>query len=143
MKKLNKKYNILIDNNWETICGTTNKDDPKVIFLSCKTRVNINNNINFNESLNIIFKNLKFNIKNFLRTSKLFDTKFILDYDFAEIASNNHQQILTFDIFLKQKQNLKTLKNLIFDIEKDFKPILNNFTNFFIQNEVSITKTKQ
>ena len=34
MKKLNRQYDVDINDNFEIYCGTINKNNPKVIFLS-------------------------------------------------------------------------------------------------------------
>ena len=81
-------------------------------------------------------------MKHNLLSSDLFESKFILDYDIATNLLVNQQKILTFDIFLKQKTKCKLLKDIIKDIECNFKPIFNDFTKNFNKNNFSISKTK-
>jgi hypothetical protein len=142
MRKLNRKYDININDNIDISCGTTNKNNPKVIFLSCKTRINPNYEIEYHKVLDDIFNKLRYEMKHSLLSSNLFESKFILDYDIAANLFVNQQKILTFDIFLRQKSNCKLLKDIIQDIENQFKPIFYNFTKNFNENNFSITKTK-
>lgn len=116
MKRLNKKIKLDFKNNIDLIYGSTNKDNPQVIYLSGKCWVLPV----FDGDYNFIFNNIKkeFNhyITTFIKSNNIFSNKFILDFDISiDGLSMNNKKFLSFNIFLKQKNDpIFNLNNPIF-----------------------------
>lgn len=107
MKRLNKKYKICSDNNIELIYGSTNKDNPQVIYVSGKCWISPLFCGEYETILNNIKKEFIHYINKFVKIDNIFDNKFILDFDINIDSLNlNTKKYLSFNIFLKQKNEV-------------------------------------
>lgn len=107
MKRLNKEYKICSNKTIELIYGSTNKNNPQVIYISGKCWISPS----FCDDYETILKNIKKEfiryINKFIKFDNIFDNKFILDFDINIDSLNlNTKKYLSFNIFLKQKDEV-------------------------------------
>lgn len=113
MKRLNKEYKICSDKTIELIYGSTNKNNPQVIYISGKCWISPSFCGDYETILNNIKKEFIRYINKFIKFDKIFDNKFILDFDINIDSLNlNTKKYLSFNIFFKQKDEvIYSLKN--------------------------------
>lgn len=146
MKRLNKEFKINCNNNINISFGTTNRNNPSVIYVSgnCWIKPTIDK-LDYSKELNVIESNLKKNLKQFVTSSSQFDTKFICYFD-AKLSGikNDKKSFISFEYYLKQKDdNISSCKTLSPVIEESAKYISNNMLNDLAEFEFDVSKTKK
>lgn len=143
MKRTNKEIKL---NNIHDLCeisyGTTNKYEPKVIYLSCKTWVEPQEEKEFKTIIENIFINFKKELFNEILKTHFFDKNFISNFEIKSSSLQKHKKnFFNFEIYLKQK-NKKIL--LLPDLEQNvvtlFKPLINDLISNFQNNSLILTK---
>lgn len=102
--RLFTKY-LINDNDFTIEYGTVDRCMPNYIYVSCKTYLHlIENDEEYNYEMKDILKEFRRKVKNIIKKSQ-FEDDFILSYDFAnDIVTEFKNKILTFDLFIKQKE---------------------------------------
>ena len=141
MKRTNKEINLNFINSCEISYGTTNKFNPKVVYLTCKTWVKPKENKDYHKIIEDNFITLKKELFNKISNSTIFDKNFITNFEITKSAFKiNKRNFLNFEIYLKQKNNILMLQDLENDIVTLFKPLINNLIENFENNSLTITK---
>lgn len=126
--------------------GTTNKIEPKVIYVEGRTFIQpLTDKENYN--IEIASMKRKFNkiIQDFINSNNLFSQKYILDFQVAQSGiSTLKRSFLSFQFLLKQKNDNKILKlkEIKQKSETDIQNILNNLTTCIKEYNFSVSKTK-
>lgn len=144
MLRLNKEYKIELNDKLSIKYGTVNRNHPIVIYLSCRTWVCPTNKFDFENQFEEIKRLFKKDLKVKLSNNVLFENKFICDFDYkVKVIKEKKKNFLSFEIFLKQKENniiqAKLLKD---DIVNIFNDVINNFVDNMTNNSFSLSLTK-
>jgi hypothetical protein len=143
MKRTNKEIKLNINDSCNILYGTTNKFNPKVVYLSCNTWVNPNETKDFNDIFNKIFSNFKKELFNNISMSKIFDKNFITNFEITKsILKKNKKNFFNFEIYVKQKEHIHKLKEIEKDIIDLFNPLINNLIKNFENHSFILTKGK-
>lgn len=123
--------------------GVINRNQPEVLFISCKTYITSQTKRDLNETLNTILLKARKVLKQTIINLN-FEEDFIFDYTITQgLEQGFKNKIILFDIFVKQKNNniispLK-LKKHIKDISETLGNYLNDKCNI---HKCSLSKTK-
>lgn len=144
MKRTNKEIKLNdINDLFEMSYGTTNKYQPKVIYLSCKTWVEPQEEKEFNSIIENIFIKFKKELFNKISNSNVFDKNFITNFEITKSSLQLHKKnFFNFEIYLKQKNKILLLKDLENDVKTLFKPLIDNLILDFRTNFLILTKGK-
>ena len=141
-----KKYQIInINNNNNFIIqfGVVDRLNPEIVFVKCKTYLSSDVIDDHNYNIKIIFNKIKKRLQDAIRDS-FFDNEFIFDYDVTQdLITSFKNKILTFDIFIKQSNNISKLpflKNTLSDLTI---PLLDILENHLPTYNIFLSKTKQ
>lgn len=143
IKRLNREFNLDINDNMLLKYGTANKDNPIVLYVSGKCWVTPIRLGKHKETLinsqNVFIES----IKKYLCNGYDFNDRFILDYDVSlENLKIGSKKYLSFDLFIKQINvtNIKELKPMMSDkVGKMVKHLVENLEN----NGFLVDKTKK
>ena len=144
MKRTNKEIKLNdINNLFEISYGTTNKYKPKVIYLSCKTWIEPQEEKEFKSIIENIFIKFKKDLFNKISTSNVFDKNFISNFEIKKSSLQLHKKnFFNFEIYLKQKTKILLLQDLENDVKTLFKPLIENLVYDFNSNFLNLTKGK-
>ena len=127
--------------------GTTNKINPKVIYIEGRTFIQpLNDKSSYNVELTGIKRGFNKIIQNFIGSDDLFSKKYILDFQVAQIGiSVTKRSFLSFQFLLKQKNEDKVLKlkDIKQKTESNIQDILNSLTQCIKEYDFNVTKTKR
>ena len=133
-----EKFNLKI--------GTTNRNNPLVVYIEGKTFISPNVEKNsYNIDISNIKKSFNRHISNELKTSSLFESNHILDFQVAQSGINvNKKTFLNFQLLFKQKKD-KIMK--MKDIKEKSTPFIYNILNMLedciVDHEFSLFKIKK
>lgn len=128
MKRLNKELKIETSNNFKIKYGTINCKNPESIYFVGNTYIPpIENKLLFNEDVEFIKTKFKTLIKQYLETSKQFESMYVFDFDIRESGlKTNKKSYFSFEIYLKQnKTNILPINEL----QHIADAFMNNITN--------------
>lgn len=128
MKRLNKELKIETSNNFKIKYGTINCKNPESIYFVGNTYISpIENKLLFNEDVEFIKTKFKTLIKQYLETSKQFESMYVFDFDIRESGlKTNKKSYFSFEIYLKQnKTNILPINEL----QHIADAFMNNITN--------------
>ena len=118
MKNIRLNREKKIDNEiFKIKIGTTNKENPRIVYVDGRVFISPTENMDdYTEEIECIRKNFKKSISERLKTSPLFDSKFILNFDISSSRMiKDKRSFLSFQFYLKQKGDtplkMNTLKN--------------------------------
>ena len=134
MLKLNKEYQLEVSDKIRTKIGTTNRNEPKVVYVHGRAWVTPMQEDDYEKVIDRISKNFKYGVKKMIVEDYLFSTKYILDFNLSTTAMGvGKKSFLSFDLFLKQERDipLKELKAMIAD---DIRALLLNLEEEFTNN---------
>lgn len=137
-------YHIKNDDKLNLEYGVTNREQPEILYISCKTYLNlIKKDMDYCDEVDSVFKQLKRVTKDIIKNSQ-FEDKFIFTYDFSnDIQTGFKNKVLTFDLFIKQKDDNiikpKELSNDIFNLVSSIKQPLQKLLH---ENNIEFSKTK-
>lgn len=127
--------------------GTTNKINPKVIYIEGRTFIQpLNDKSSYNVELTRIKRGFNKIIQNFIDSDDLFSKKYILDFQVAQSGiSVTKRSFLSFQFLLKQKNEDKVLKlkDIKQKTESNIQDILNSLTQCIKEYDFNVTKTKR
>lgn len=124
--------------------GSTNKDNPEIVYVLGKAWVSPNFNGEYESILNSIQLDFRKKIKNIVTESNVFENKFVLDFDLNSInMKKDKKKFLSFDLFLKQnKSNVMKLKELNTILSNNIGNLANDLVYDFSINDFDVTKKK-
>lgn len=142
MQRLNKEFKLNISDNISLKYGTVNKDNPQVIYLSGKCWVSPLFEGDYFNVVDLIKKEFKHDISSFVFNDSVFNSHFILDFDFDnDNLQYGKKKFISFNIFFKQSNEIQIkVNNPVFKTK--FDELINDFLNLFISNEFSVSKSK-
>ena len=127
--------------------GTTNKINPKVIYIEGRTFIQpLNDKSSYSVELTGIKRGFNKIIQNFIDSDDLFSKKYILDFQVAQSGiSVTKRSFLSFQFLLKQKNEDKILKlkEVKQKTESNIQNILNLLTQCIKEYDFNVTKTKR
>ena len=127
--------------------GTTNKINPKVIYVEGRTFIQpLNEKNSYTTELTGIKRGFNKIIQNFIESNDLFSKKYILDFQVAQSGiSTLKRSFLSFQFLLKQKneENVLKLKDIKQKSECDIQNVLNDLTRCIEDYDFEVTKTKR
>jgi hypothetical protein len=143
MKRTNKEIKINVNDLCDVSYGTTNKYQPKVIYLSCKTWVEPEEEKEFNSIIENIFINFKKELFKEILKSNFFDKNFISNFEIKSSSLQIHKKnFFNFEIYLKQKSKILLLPDLEENVIDLFKPLINDLIADFQNNSLNLSKGK-
>lgn len=144
MKRLNKEIKLNVSNHINLKYGSTNKDNPQIVYILGKAWISPNFNGEYESILNGIQSNFRKKIKKDVMESNIFENKFVLDFDLNSTnMKKGKKKFLSFDLFLKQNaNNVMALKELNPIISNNIKSIANDLVYNFHTNDFDVTKKK-
>ena len=116
MLKLNKEYQLKNAEKIRVKIGTTNRNEPKVIYIHGRSWVSPKYEDNYAKIVDEISKSFKHRLRTMIMEDYLFDKKHILDFNLSTATmAVGKKSFLSFDIFLKQNEeySLKEIKTMI------------------------------
>lgn len=142
--RLNKEIKLDCCDGIELKYGTTNKDNPKVVYISGKMWIKPNSKGDYGTIINSIKKNFKNNIKRILNNNVTFDTRYISDFDInpdnLEYGKKTYVYVC---LFVRQKKveitKLKNMKNVILH---NFKYLFKDLEKELHDNYFDVSKEK-
>lgn len=143
-KRLNSEKKIEAKNVRLKI-GTTNKNEPKVIYIEGRAFIcPLDNKEDYSDDISSIKYDFKHAISNNLINNYIFENKFIVDFQVASKGiSYNKKSFLSFQFLLKQKsdkpQKLKEIKTNALPLITN---IVNDLTDSIEEHNFAITKSK-
>jgi hypothetical protein len=124
--------------------GTTNKINPKVIYIEGRTFIQpLNDKSSYSVELTGIKRGFNKIIQNFIDSDDLFSKKYILDFQVAQSGiSITKRSFLSFQFLLKQKNEDKVLKlkDVKQKTESNIQDILNSLTQCIKEYDFNVTK---
>lgn len=127
--------------------GTTNKINPKVIYIEGRTFIQpLNDKSSYSVELTGIKRGFNRIIQSFIDSDDLFSKKYILDFQVAQSGiSVTKRSFLSFQFLLKQKNEDKVLKlkDIKQKTESNIQDILNLLTQCIKEYDFNVTKTKR
>lgn len=125
--------------------GTTNKVNPLVVYVEGKTFISpLNEKDDYSRDISSIKYGLGQTIKNTINNSDLFDNKYILDFQIATKGiTMNKKSFLTFQLLLKQKNQIRQLKDLKKLAAKPITDIMSSLKETIEKHSFSISKSKR
>lgn len=144
MKRLNKEIKLNVCNHINLKYGSTNKDNPEIVYILGKAWVSPKFNGEYESILNGIQNNFRKKIKNIVTESNIFENKFVLDFDLNSTnMEKDKKKFLSFDLFLKQdKNNVKKLKELNTLLSNNIGNLANDLVYDFSINDFDVTTKK-
>lgn len=134
MIKLNKEYQLNVSDKIRAKIGTTNRNEPKVVYIHGRAWVTPIQEDDYGKIIDSISKSFKHDVKKMIVEDYLFNTKYILDFNLSTTAMGvGKKSFLSFDLFLKQERDipLKALKAMVAD---DIRALLLNLEEEFTNN---------
>lgn len=145
MKRLNKEYKLDVCNHISLKYGSVNRENPQVVYISGRCWIIPKKEMNYNEVISSIEKEMKRNIKSFFVDEVNFENKMILDFDInIDGLEPLSQKFLSFDFYLRQNEkNKKKLKDLKKVISNRASTVINNLVYSFRENNFDVKKNKR
>lgn len=115
---LSREYKLKGNGNIEIRIGTTDRVNPKVIYMNFKTWLFVDDNGNYSEELLSLDRKIRYMVRKMLIGNSIFDSKYILDFDMnGETFSKRKLKYLDVSVYLKQKSeqplSMSTLKDVL------------------------------
>ena len=145
MERLNREYNLNINDKIAIKYGTANKVNPRVVYVSGKCWISPKIASNHKEYLIGLENTIRKSINTNLLNCHSFDGKYILDYDVSlENFKVGVKKFLSFDIYLRQNgDKVKQVKELIPIVSDKMIKVSNELVSNLENNGFSVTKKKK
>lgn len=145
MLRLNKEIKLGACKNIDLKYGSTNKNNPQVIYITAKMWICPTYDGDFKTPVGLIYKGFKNDLSKMLRESIYFDNKHILDFDInPENLVSNKKKFFSISIFVKQNNERILKLNDVSDIIlTDFGYLFKKLEKALKENEFEVSKTKQ
>lgn len=100
---LNREYRIDTDESVSIKIGTTDRLNPRVIYINYRAWVEADEKADYTFELNALAKTLKTSIRREFANNGMFDRKYILDFDAnGETFTKRKKKCLDMTVYLKQ-----------------------------------------
>lgn len=143
MKRLNKEYDVVLTKNFNSKIGTVNRLEPIVIYLNCRTWIYPKKDSCIKQDINFILINFKKKIMSILSNSGYFEKNIIIDFDVnIELIELNKKNFISFEIYLKQKNRILSLKELSVILENLLYDEFNNLIEKGKESDIFFYKNK-
>ena len=143
MKRLSKEYCLNFNEYIDVKFGSVNRINPIVIYITCKSWICPEEQIDYTEAIGEIFNEFKKKLKNTIVKSHYFENKFICDFDInAASIRENKKKYISFEFFVKQREYVYALNDLKDIMEKTFKTIIDNLVIDLKSHTFNVTKGK-
>lgn len=143
MERLNKEYDIKLNDYIRTKYGSINRLNPIVVYINGKSWISPDFNGDYEELITKIFQTFKKELKAQVHSSPYFDNKIVCDFDLKTSSlKENKKNFLSFEFYVKQKTNVIQLKDLKLLIKNTFKVAIDNLVNNLLNNSFIMTKDK-
>ena len=122
-------------------CGSTNRNEPDVIYMTGKTWVKPNVECNFASSIASVRRNMERRIKTALNTFDDFEKKYIFDFSLTPLNMQvGKPKFMQFHIFLRQnRKKMKEFRKIKDVLNETMTPIVRAMINDFNDNEFDLT----
>lgn len=141
--RLNKEYNLNINNCFDIKYGSVNRLNPSVIYITCKSWILPNKEMNYRKHIDDILNSFKQNLKRTIIQCDLFDNKFIYDdsinYTTMKVNKKNY---FSFEFYIRRNECTDELSNLNEIMYNTFKNVINDLSNE-LSNDFILTKSKK
>lgn len=141
--RLNKEYDLNINNCFDIKYGSVNRLNPLVIYITCKSWILPNKDIDYKNNIDGIISTFKYNLKNSIIKSEMFDNKFIYDdcinYSTMKMNKKNYFSI---EFYIRRHSSNDELSKLKDYLENTFKDAINNLYEDLNDNFI-LTKSKK
>lgn len=143
MERLNKEYDININNYVRMKYGSINRLNPIVVYINGKSWVSPTFDGDYEELITKIFNSFKKELKSQVNSSPYFDNKIVCDFDLKTSSlKENKKNFLSFEFYIKQKTNIIQLKDMKLLIKNTFKGAIDKLVDNLINNSFIMTKDK-
>ena len=109
IRRLNKKYTLHTDRPIQVKYGTTNRENPRVIYLAFRCWLVPHLRLDYKKALDDIKQAMRQYVKDNFANGYDFDKKFIIDFDLNLDnmgPSCKKRKYFTMDVFLRQREDL-------------------------------------
>ena len=102
-KRTSKEYAINTNTTFKSVLGTTNKHEPKILYVRSKAKVYPNiSKKDYSDDIKSIKKDFNSYVLKTIRTCKNFEKNFIVNFDFGDnCLSYKKKSNLKYDVYLK------------------------------------------
>lgn len=143
MERLNKEYDININNYVRMKYGSINRLNPIVVYINGKSWISPTFEGDYEELITKIFNSFKRELKSQVNSSPYFDNKIVCDFDLKTSSlKENKKNFLSFEFYIKQKTNVIQLKDMKLLIKNTFKGAIDKLVDNLINNSFIMTKDK-
>ena len=143
MERLNKEYDININNYVRMKYGSINRLNPIVVYINGKSWISPTFDGDYEELIRKIFNSFKKELKSQVNSSPYFDNKIVCDFDLKTSSlKENKKNFLSFEFYIKQKTNVIQLKDMKLLIKNTFKGAIDKLVDNLINNSFIMTKDK-
>lgn len=143
MERLNKEYDININNYVRMKYGSINRLNPIVVYINGKSWISPTFDGDYEELITKIFNSFKKELKSQVNSSPYFDNKIVCDFDLKTSSlKENKKNFLSFEFYIKQKTNVIQLKDMKLLIKNTFKGAIDKLVDNLINNSFIMTKDK-
>ena len=144
MKRLNKEIKLNVCDYMNLKYGSTNKNNPQIVYISGKAWISPKFNGEYESLLNRIKFNFRKHIKKNVIESNIFENKFVLDFDLnSSNMQKDKKKFMSFDLFLKQNtNNIIALNELNMPLSNYVSCIANDLVYNFHTNDFDVAKKK-
>ena len=145
-KRNKKEFKIGNINGVTLKYGSTNRTDPRVLYITGKTWVRPTKENDYSDSLNRIKNRMERRILNRLRSLQSLDSKYIFDFSLTPLNMKvGRSKFMTFNLFMRQKKdNVRSLKSVGKIIDTTILPLIDEMIDDFGENyfELNLKKPK-
>lgn len=132
IERLSKNYELLNNDKLNVVYGTLNRLNPSILFFNGKMWIKPTCKMDYVNESSEVCKVFKKNLKKVLLDNKLFDRKYICEFDIKPIGfCENKSKFISFEIVLKQKNVEHDITKLKNDMIEMFNPLFDELINDF------------
>lgn len=144
MERLNKEYELDVNDKFVIRYGSVNRKFPIVIYVNGKTWVQPTSEFDYVSSIREICKSFKNNLRKQLSLSDIFHNKMIIDFDIS-VASieKGKKKFLSFEVYLKQKGEVLSLADIQFTLKNIIGNAVDNMAENLINNTFILSREKK
>ena len=147
VKRLNKKYTLSTAKPIQLRYGTTNKDNPQVVYLALRCWLMPSARLDYAKAFDEIKKCMKAYVKDNFANGYDFDKKFIIDFDLNLDGMGPNcikRKYFTMDVFLKQKEGcIRKMKALKPSLDYQIGMLGENLYEQLIDYQFTVYKKKK
>lgn len=145
IKRLKREYGLDINNNVVVKYGTLDKENPKVVYVTCKGYITPIEKFDYDSAIDDIINCFKKKLRHTLRKSIYFENKFICDFDLKSVTMEyNKKNYFMVEFYVRQlNNNIVGIKEVDKYLIETFSHNINDLIKQFNDNTFIVTKTKR